>query len=237
MNPLEERCTTLMKKFDRLDSVIQSRELTDQIGAIEAKAIQLRERSDDMNQHLTTLMTGGLCDDVQWTLSPKFLELNKRLNKTLEMLRDAPAKVKDGLTWEKCHRLALEIAKELDSILKTQWRTFINDRTQNRVEILSRWRLAQYRDAFEALERNEREAKARLDQLPGKPEDIAFIVRIDVSMTDLIDGIEIKDEPEEMSNLLKRCASGSGVPLSELTDEQLAWLRSKEYGKNLKIRG
>ena len=156
------------------------------------------------------MLDRGLCNGIQWALSPKLLELNKRLDKTLEILRESPAKVKDGLIWEKCNRLALETAKELDSILKTQWRAFINDRTQNRVEVLSAFRgLAQCRDAIEALERNERQARARLDQLPEKPEDITFIVEIDESMTDLIDGIGIKDEPEEMINFLKHNASGN----------------------------
>jgi hypothetical protein len=235
MNPLD---TSLRKKFDRLDSVTQSKRLTEQIDAIEAKAIQLREKSEVVSQHLTTLINDGLCDGVQWALSPKLLELNKLLDKTIERLRVTPEKVKDDQLWAKCERLAHDATRELNSILKSQWRAFINNGTQNRVEVFSAFRgLAQCRDAIEALERNERQARARLDQLPEKPEDITFIVEIDESMTDLIDGIGIKDEPEEMINFLKRCASGSGVPLSELTDERLAWLRSNEFGESLKIRG
>jgi len=76
-----------------------------------------------------------------------------------------------------------------------------------------------------------------LDLLPRSPEDLGFIIEIDGQITNLISELGIEGEPTEMIEFLKRCASGSGVPLSELTDERLGWLRSKGFEESLRVRG
>ncbi|MDA8991816.1 hypothetical protein N9F61_00080 [Akkermansiaceae bacterium] len=238
MNSLEKRCDSLNEKFTRLDSVIKNTAQTNQLEVIERKVTVLAEKSEKALRHFSTLENAGLCNDIQWNPAIKLRELSDRLDKTIQKVRESPEKVKDDQTWAKCERLAHDASRELSSKLKSLWRKFVDDKTQNRVGTLSAFRgLAQCRDAIVSLETKQQQAAGRREQLPESQEDIEFIVSLDESMTELINGIGIKDEPEEMINFLKRCASGSGVPLNELTDERLDWLRSKEYGKNLKIRG
>lgn len=238
MNPLTERCDSLNTKFTRLESVNKNTEQTRQLEAIESKVIVLAGKSEAALRHFSTLEGADLCKDIQWNPAIKLRELSDRLEKAIQKVRETPEKVKDDQTWAKCERLALDASRELSSKLKSLWREFVDDKTQNRVGTLSAFRgLAQCRDAITSLEKKQQQAAGRREQLPESQEDIEFIVTIDESMTELIDGIGIKDEPEEMIAFLKRCASGSGVALSELTDEQLAWLRSKDFGHSLRIRG
>ena len=52
-------------------------------------------------------------------------------------------------------------------------------------------------------------------------------------MHELINGLGLGG-PSEMQDFLKRCAQ-SGVPLDELTDEVLIWLKSKGFAASLRI--
>jgi hypothetical protein len=53
-------------------------------------------------------------------------------------------------------------------------------------------------------------------------------------MQELIGGLGLEGEPPVMQEFLKRCAN-DGVPLNELSDEILDWLKSKRFATSLRI--
>ncbi|MFO1437577.1 MAG: hypothetical protein U1F81_04590 [Verrucomicrobiaceae bacterium] len=239
MNALEERCGELMVNLGRLESVTRDQGLQNQIGALDQKATVLAENSAEMKIQLSTMMAGGLCAGVSLVgLAKKLDDLDDRIAKVLGKLETSPEKINDGRDWPQCERLAHEVAKDLSDTLKGAWNGFITRKTLNRVSVFSAFRgLAQFREAINQLESLETKARSRISVLPQTVEEISIIIEIDEKMTRLIQGLQIESEPEEMIDFLKRCASVSGVPLSELTDERLAWLRSKGFEESLRIRG
>ena len=228
----------MAKKFERLARVNEDAELVCQLKVIEKKAEGLSEASKLSLVYLRVIKEGDLFGEYEWNLSKKIKTLSERLEATIERVKETPERVKDNQTWANCENLAKQLEKDLNASMRTIWTNFVDQRTQNRVGVLSAFKgLAQCRRAILDLEHKEREARDRRGQLPDSDEDIQFIIQLDKEMTELIDGIGIKNEPEEMIEFLKRCASTSGVPLDELTDERLEWLRSKNFGDSLKIRG
>ena len=95
--------------------------------------------------------------------------------------------------------------------------------------------LPQCKEAILELERLNQDASDFKDQLPEDKESVRQVLTIQKEMSDLIDSLDLKDEPEEMLQFLKRCASMGGVPLEELTEEILEWLREKGFDGNLKV--
>ena len=239
MTALEKRCGELMADLDRLGSVNQDKGIQDQVTELDGKATVLLENSAALRVPLDTMMATGLCVGVNWTGMTNMLnDLDGRVAKVLEKLKASPGKINDGQVWPRFEEIAHKVAKELSSTLKSQWNGFVTGRTLNRVSLFSVFKgLAQCREAINKLEELECAAKSRLDSLPQASEDVAFIIGIDEEMTNLINGLGIADEPSEMIDFLKRCASVNGVPLSELTDERLTWLRSKGFEESLRVRG
>lgn len=238
MSTLIDRCQELVSQCTRLKTVNADAELSQQVETLEAKAARLVGMSGEALRNLSTLSKGGLCDGVFEDFAKKIDGLEDRLTSVLEKARDAPGKLKDDQTWAKFERLAQDLERDLTTILRTQWRGFVDRRTQNRSEIFSAFRgLAQCRVAVDKLIQKETSARVRREQLPANVDDINFIIEIDESMTALIDGLGIDGEPVEMIDFLKQCASGIGVSLSALTDERLAWLRAKGFGESLRIKG
>lgn len=239
MNALEELCGELMANLGRLESVAQDQGIHNQIRELDRKATTLMENSVELKNHLDTMIMSGLCSGVSWGGLPEKLDnLDDRIAKVLAKLEASPEKINDGKVWPQCERLAQEVEKDLRDILKGAWNGFVTRKTLNRVSIFSAFRgLAQCRESITKLESLENKANSYLNVLPRTTECITFIIEVDVKMTDLIGGLGIGDEPAEMIEFLKQCASVSGVPLSELTDKRLAWLRSKGFEKSLRIRG
>jgi hypothetical protein len=239
MNALDERCCELMANLGRLESVAKDQGIHNQIRALDRNATTLVENSVELKTQLDTMIEGGLCADVIWgDLPEKLNSLDDRITKVLAKLQASPENINDGKVWPQCERLAHEAAKDLRDTLKCAWSGFVRRKTLNRVSVFLAFRgLAQCREAITELENLENKASSRVNMLPRTAEDITFIIEVDERMTDLIGGLGIGDEPAEMIEFLKRCASVSGVPLSELTDNRLAWLRSKGFEESLRIRG
>lgn len=238
MSTLINRCEELTTQCTRLKTVNADAELSQQIETLEAKAARLAAMSGEVLRNLSTLLEGRLLEGTLGNISAKLGGFDDRLAKVLEKAREAPGKLKNDQTWAKFERLAQDLERDLTAILRTQWRGFVDEKTQNRSEVFSAFRgLSQCRDAVEKLVQNETLARSRRDQLPANDADINFIMEIGDSMTTLIEGLGIDGEPTEMIDFLKQCASGSGVSLSALTDERLAWLRAKGFGESLRIKG
>ncbi|MFM2219854.1 MAG: hypothetical protein RL240_4172 [Planctomycetota bacterium] len=238
MSTLIDRCRELITQCTRLKTVNADAELSQQIETLEAKAARLADMSREALRNLSTLLEGGLLDETLKSISAKLGGFDDRLAKVLGKARDAPGKLKDDQTWATFERLAQDLERDLTAILRTQWRGFVDGRTQNRSEVFSAFRgLTQCRDAVDKLIQKENLAKSRRDQLPASDTDIKFIIEIGDSMTALINGLGIDGEPKEMIDFLKLCASGDGVCLSALTDERLEWLRAKGFGESLRIKG
>jgi DNA-directed RNA polymerase subunit F len=238
MTALEERCGELTTNLKILESVTKNQGIQDQIEALVQKTTTLVDNSTKLKAQLVTMINDGLCVDVKWgDVSIKLNNLDDRTAKVLGKLKASPEKINDGRDWPECERLAHEAAKDLRTILKSKWKDFITLKTLNRVSVLHVPReLAQYREAIRQLESLETKARSLLDVLPQTPEDVTVIIQIDEKMTGLINGLGTRNEPKEMIEFLNRCASGDGVPLSELSDERLAWLRAKGFEQSLRVR-
>jgi uncharacterized phage infection (PIP) family protein YhgE len=228
-----------MASLGKLETVTQDRGLQNQIMALNQTATTLVETSAELKTQLNIMMTSELCAGVNWSdLFKELDKLDERLAKVLAKLETSPGEINDGRAWPPFESLAHKVAKDLRDTLKIEWNAFVTSKTLNRITVFSAFSdLAQCREAIKELESLEGKAKSRLNTLPNTLEDITFIIEIDEEMTDLIGGLGIGDEPTEMIEFLKRCASVNGVPLSELSDERLAWLRLKGFEESLRIRG
>ncbi len=235
MNLLEQ-CEQLDGKMDLIDSAEINAELVRKLEKIQSALTGHSSKANDLKRTLTAMLSQGVVDRERINLDSEKLKLQKSIETMQKRLAENRSKILDGNTWNNLDQLqAVGMAKLLSSELTKQWREYIKDSIPGIEAFQSFKVLPQCREAILELEKLNQDASDLKNRLPEDEDSVRQVMTIRKEMSDLIDSLDLKDEPEEMLKFLKRCASIGGVPLEELTEEILVWLREKGFDGNLKI--
>jgi hypothetical protein len=151
-------------------------------------------------------------------------------------LEDSPDMIAQGNQWARAQTALEGLSKSLDTAIKTAWKEFVDGNTPG-IELLQPYAgLADFRPVFQKLEVLKQEATASKQTLPTGKEAFKRVTDRKEEMETAIKKFGLEGEPEDCQNLLKRCATAEGVPLGELTFDQLKWLIDKGFAKSLRIK-
>jgi hypothetical protein len=160
--------------------------------------------------------------------------LQDRISKLRKVLISNRSQIANGNVWAECNTHSEARAKELGHQLQTQWNDFVIEHTPGIETFRPFAKLPSCKNTFEALLKLDLEAKSDQTRLPSDDTEIQVVRTRGKRMQELIGGLGLEGEPPVMQEFLKRCAN-DGVPLNELSDEILDWLKSKRFATSLRI--
>ena len=235
MNLLEE-CEQLDAKMELVDSAEINAELIRKLEMIQTSLVRHSSSAIALKGTLSSMLSEGVVDREQFKFAPENSKLQKSIATMQKRLAENRSKILEGNAWNNLDQVqAVGLAKFLSSELTKKWREYVKESIPGIETFQSFKVLPQCKETILELEKLSQDASDLKDQLPEDKESVRQVLTIQKEMSDLIDSLDLKDEPDEMLQFLKRCASMGGVPLEELTEEILAWLKKKGFDGNLKI--
>lgn len=160
--------------------------------------------------------------------------LHDRISKLRKVLIGNRSQIANGSVWAECNTHAEVRAKDLRQQLQKQWKDFVIEQTPGIETFRPFAKLPSCKNTFEALLKLDLEAKNDQTRLPSTDTEIYVVRTRGKRMQELIGGLGLEGEPPVMQEFLKRCAN-DGVPLDELSDEILIWLKSNRFATSLRI--
>jgi hypothetical protein len=232
-NTLLSRSKELSDKMKRIDNRAADEVVVRNMEEIQEPLIGHVETVVRLHTSLLVMRKANLVK-ASPILSASVRTLQNRISTLRQRLSNSRSKLMEGSAWAECNTHAKARARELEQELQQQWRSFITENTPGIETFRPFAKLTSCKSKFDELERLDREAKETQARLPSSEAEIGAVCTRGAKMNQLIDGLGLEGEPPEMQNFLKRCAQ-SGVPLDELTDEVLMWLKNKRFAASLRI--
>lgn len=163
------------------------------------------------------------------TASDKLGKLQKKFEKS-------PDTIAQGNQWAEAQTALTALTRSIDSAMTVAWKGFVDGNTPG-IDLLQPYAgLGEFRQVFQRLQSLRNEAMVSKQNLPTKQEDFSRATQRKQEMETAIHNFGLQGEPEDCQNLLKRCATAEGVPLGELTFDQLKWLIDKGFAKSLRVK-
>jgi hypothetical protein len=163
------------------------------------------------------------------TASDKLGKLQKKFEKS-------PDTIAQGNQWAEAQTVLTALTRSIDSAMTVAWKWFVDGNTPG-IDLLQPYAgLGEFRQVFQRLQSLRNEAMVSKQNLPTKQEDFSRATQRKQEMETAIHNFGLQGEPEDCQNLLKRCATAEGVPLGELTFDQLKWLIDKGFAKSLRVK-
>jgi hypothetical protein len=161
---------------------------------------------------------------------------SEKLGRLKLQIEKSPDKIAQGNQWAEAQAALGSLSKSLDTAIKTAWKGFVDTNTPG-IELLRPYSgLTDFRPVFQKLEVLKQEAAASKQTLPTGKEDFTRLADRKKEMETAIKKFGLEGEPTDCQNLLQRCATAEGVPLGELTFDQLKWLIDKGFAKSLRVK-
>lgn len=231
---------TLLSRSKKLSDKIKSIANRD---AAEELVNQMERIEVPLKQHVATIVTlrGSLslmqkAQLLQGTPVPgsKVKPLQERISKLRRRLHENRSQIANGNVWAECNTQAEARATELRQQLQQQWKDFIAQHTPGIETFRPFAKLPSCKTTFDELLELDLQAKNDQTRLPSTDTEIDAVRTRGKRMQKLIGELGLEGEPPEMQDFLKRCAQ-IGVPLDELNNDVLAWLKSKGFAASLRI--
>jgi len=161
---------------------------------------------------------------------------SEKLGRLKKKFERSPDTIAQGNEWANAQTALTALIRSIDSAMGAAWKGFVDGNTPG-IDLLQPYAgLGEFRQVFQRLQLARNEATVSKQTLPTKQEDFTRVTDRKQEMETAIKGFRLEGEPEDCQNLLKRCATPEGVPLGELTFDQLKWLIDKGFAKSLRIR-
>jgi hypothetical protein len=231
MATLLERSTGLFEKLKRIANRQVDEERYRQITPLLVGLNQIAEELS-IRSNGRSLLTAHQVPVATVCMKPA----SEKLGKLMSQLDKWPNKIAQGNQWAEAKTALGDFSKSLDTATKTAWKGFVDGNTPG-IELLQPYSgLTDFRPVYQKLETLKQEATASKQTLPTGKEDFKRVTDRKKEMETAIKKFGLEGEPTDCQNLLKRCATVEGVPLGELTFDQLKWLIDKGFAKSLRVK-
>lgn len=159
-----------------------------------------------------------------------------KLGKLQKKFEKSPDTIAQGSQWAEAQTALTALTRSIDSAMTAAWKGFVDENTPG-IDLVQPYAgFGEFRQVFQRLQSLRDEAIVSKRNLPTKQEDFTRVTLRKDEMEAAIHNFDLQGEPEDCQNLLKRCATAEGVPLGELTFNQLKWLKDKGFAKSLRIK-
>ena len=231
MPTLLERSEELSANLERIANRQGDKERYIQVNPILCYLTRIAEKLSN-NAHSRTLFVANSVPVATVDVNVASAKLG-RLNKKLE---NSPDKVAQGNEWANAKTALDALTDSIDIALNAAWEGFVDGNTPG-IDLLQPYAgFGEFRQVFQRLQSSRNEATVSKQTLPTKREDFTQVTQRKLDMEAAITNFGIIEETEDCRNLLIRCATAEGVPLGELTEDQLKWLNEKGFAKSLRIK-
>jgi hypothetical protein len=227
----------------------RSKELSDKMKRIANRAAddvlvrKIEEIHEPLTRHVATVV--GLHSSLLVMRKAELLKaspvsgstvqtLQQSISNLRKRLRENRSRLVEGNIWANCDKQQKAHAEELERLLQQQWKSFVTEHTPGIETFRPFAKLTSCKSKFDRLEELERESRVVQAHLPSSEAVVEAVRQRGAQMNQLIDSLGLDGEPAKMQDFLKQCAQ-SGVPLDELTDDVLKWLKTKGFAASLRI--
>lgn len=231
MPTLLERSAELSAKLERIENRQTDHERYNQLTPVLAGLNRIEEELSSKAQSRAFFVAHQVpVDTVDVnTASVSLSKLQKKFEKS-------PETIAQGNQWAEAQMALTTLTRSIDSAMTAAWKGFVDGNTPG-IDLLQPYAgLGEFRQVFQRLQSLRDEAMVSKQNLPAKQEDFSRVTDRKQEMEAAIHNFGLQGEPEDCQNLLKRCATAEGVPLGEVTFNQLSWLIEKGFAKSLRIK-
>jgi hypothetical protein len=231
MPTLLNRSAELSAKLEQVENREFNHQRYSQLTPILNKLISI---ADDFNSK-TQIMSLFAANNVPVASANASTAIDK-LEKLQKKFEKSPDTIAQGNQWAEAQTALAVLTRSIDSAMTAAWKGFVDGNTPG-IDLLQPYAgLGAFRQVFQRLQSLRNEATVSKHNLPAKQEDFNRVTQRKQEMEAAIHDFGLQGEPEDCQNLLRRCATAEGVPLGELTFDQLKWLIDKGFAKSLRIK-
>jgi hypothetical protein len=228
-------CEDLKANLERKISIKKDRDVIDGL----AKDLELvRESHSEAKESLTLirlLRDAKILNTAATTIESDNTDFQKKIGTLKTRIEKDPSKLRQGNVWASFDNLVRKIPKDARKYGLSDWRRYVNDQIPSSQTWLAFENIERCRAAIQEMRKIEVDKAALLNIDSLSKENLDKVLKLGTRMHVLIDSLDLKDQPTEMIDFLKRCA-GEGVSMSELSDKILKWLRDNKFVESLRIK-
>lgn len=228
-------CEDLNANLARKISIKKDRDVIDGL----AKDLELvREEHGEAKKSLAIihlLRDANILNAAATTIESDNSEFQKKIGTLKTRIEKDPSKLRQGNVWADFDNLVRKIPREARRYGFGEWRRYVSEQIPSAQTWLAFEGVTRCRSAIQEMREIESDKAGLLKQDSLSKGDIDRVLKLGGRMRVLIDSLDLKDQPSEMIDFLKRCAS-EGVSMSELSDKILKWLRDNKFVESLRIK-
>ena len=228
-------CADLRGQLSERESALQHAQL---IKSIQSDIENLREHAESAEtilQSVRVFKEAKISNINDLGIGADNPVLQKKIEALKKRVESNPDKIRAQNHWADFIQLARKMPQSVRSKLATKWQRYVGET----IPSASAWRTFEALPKCEATVSKMTKIEERKEVLQNSqtidPKAIEEVNQLAESMRKLVADLNLDDQPEEMVDFLKRCAQYGGVPLDELSDEILLWLRENGFASSLRI--
>lgn len=234
MKTLLERSQELRKEIDRYSNRESDAQIVQNLSGIAETVASHAAQAQGLATSVRVIAAEGLLEG-QWISAPAVASLQKRIEAVRKRLSETRGDPRKGNLWANCDADAKALAKTVSSNAESAWRRFLDKQSTDTTSFSTFRRVPACASVLKKVDEANASLKARTLSLPTTRKEITEATATGEHAKELIGKLKLGGVPQEVQTLLKNAATG-GVPLTDLTDEVLKWLRDhKEFLDGLRI--
>ena len=231
---LLEQGRALQVGIGRIASADKDSALLHHFKGVEADLNRHVDRTTQLVKTLELLSTHGLVGGKDVIARTKVAGLHKKIATLQKRLKEERSQLMAQNTWASCDKEAGELGDALEARLRAAWAGFVTERTQKTESFAHFRQLEGCAEVLSEIEQIGISLRASVADLPRDESDIRKVEKASARIDALIAKLDLGDVPSAVQAFLKK-ASQNGVPLTEMSDEIIAWLRKKKLVAGLRV--
>ena len=234
MKTLLERSQELRKEIDRYSNRERDAQIVQNLSGIADAVATYSAQAQALASSVRVIAAEGLLE-AHWIPTPAVTSLQKRIEAMRKRLGETRGDPRKGNLWANCDADAKALTKTAGSNADSAWRRFLDKQSTDTTSFSTFRRVPACGSVLKKVDEANATLKARALSLPTTRKEITDATATGEHAKELIGKLKLGGVPQEVQVLLKNAATG-GVPLTDLTDDVLEWLRkNKEFLDGLRI--
>jgi hypothetical protein len=235
MKSLTDQSDDLLNKIERITNRESDAEIARSL-AVVAEAVSARlQESLVLKNHLSTMKAAGLKEVGASPTKERITSFIKKIESVRKRHKENRANLRQGNTWANCDNDATSLNKELKSELAASWRKYIKENLTDTSNLSTFRQMPNCVAVFRQVDAVNREVEGFGTTLPTSVAQIEALAVKARSARQAVSALKLEGIPQDIQLFLKK-ASTEGVPMAELTDEIIRWLRdNRKFMVALKI--
>ncbi len=231
---LLQQSQELCSDIDRIANHEKDAQLAQSLNAVVEAVTNHANRAGALAVNFKAMRSGQLTEGPLITRAA-VESLRKRIDAVKKRLSERRDNIRQGNTWANFDNEASGLAKNLSANLDAAWRRFIDTQVTDTASLSTFRQVPACKGTLKKVDEVNASLKSKLVSLPTKRGEITEAVAMGREAKDQIGKMKLDGVPKAVELLLKSAAT-TGIPLSDLSNEVLDWLRDhKEFMAGLRV--